>query len=223
MPRTSAVSEPDICGPTAPYRRIWRKLVEIFPLRGSCSAQGLAEEVTEALFQLCWAKATLRLKVPNSGSAVPPEGCLSSSPAQLWGCRGWRPALRSWGVSPLAKPPSAPPRCPARAGALETPRSSRCSTWSRALRPGMSQESPRAACRACVTTQLMQPPGLRDTRAASVSVTRALQMASGSSSGSAKMKILGGSRGGERGDADSHHRPQGWQEQLTFHFSHCCC
>lgn len=26
----------------------------------------------------------------------PFEGCLSSTPAQHWGCRGWRPALRGW-------------------------------------------------------------------------------------------------------------------------------
>lgn len=88
----------------------------------------------------------------------------------------------------------------------------------------MSQESPRAACRAWATTQLMQPPGLWDSRAASVSVSSALQMASGSSSGSAKMKILQGQQWrGEGKDADPHHPCQGWQEQLTFHFFHCCC
>lgn len=82
---------------------------------------------------------------------------------------------------------------------MEKHRRSCCITWSRALRPWMSQVSPRAACRAWVTTQLMQPRGLWDTWAASVSVTSALQMASGSSSGSAKMKILGDQQGGEWG------------------------
>lgn len=28
---------------------------------------------------------------------------------------------------------------------------------------------------------------------------------------------------GKGGDADPHHPYQGWQEQLTFHFFHCCC
>lgn len=84
----------------------------------------------------------------------------------------------------------------------------------------MSQVSPRAACRAWVTTQLMQPPGLWDTRAASVSVSSALQTASGSSSGSAKMKILEGSRGG-KGEMQIH-ITHGRAGRSSSHF-HCCC